>query len=172
MPRPFSGPPPAMSRSRFANALLNVALLGGGLAVLVLLYGLAARTFLTPRTDPARDLPPDSSAATSAQLLGDVIQVEVRNGVGESGLAEAVTRYLRRRGFDVVESGNWASFDEAETVVIDRVGNPEAARRVAQALGLPRERVREERHAELYLDASVVIGRDYHTLPPFQDVDR
>jgi hypothetical protein len=160
-----------MSRPRLANALLNVALLGGGLAVLVLLYGLATRT-LSPRTDPARDAAPDSTAEGTGELLGDVIQVEVRNGVGESGLAEAVTRYLRRRGFDVVESGNWGSFDQAETVVIDRAGNPEAAQRVAQALGLPRERVRVEPRADLYLDASVVIGRDYHTLPPFQDVDR
>ena len=40
--------------SRTANVLLNVALFGAGLAVLVLLYGLATRTF-TPRTAPARD---------------------------------------------------------------------------------------------------------------------
>lgn len=150
--------------SRTANVLLNVALFGAGLAVLVLLYGLATRTF-TPRTAPARDEHP-------AVLSGDVIQVEVRNGAGEAGLAATMTRYLRRRGFDVVESGNWTSFDEPETVIIDRVGNPEAAARVANALGLPRERVREERREDLLLDASVVIGRDFHTLPPFQDVDR
>jgi hypothetical protein len=83
-----------------------------------------------------------------------------------------MTRYLRRRGFDVVESGNWSSFDQQETVVLDRAGNPEAAQRVAHALGLPRERVHEEPRDDLFLDASVVIGRDYHALPPFQDVDR
>src|SRR5690606_30049775 len=147
--------------SRVANALLNVALFGAGLAVLVLLYGLATRTF-TPRTAPVR---PEAPAA----LEGDVIQVEVRNGAGEAGLAAVMTRYLRRRGFDVVESGNWTSFDEAETLIIDRIGNPEAAARVANALGLPRERIREERRDDLFLDASVVIGHDFPTLPPFQN---
>jgi hypothetical protein len=150
--------------SRAANALLNAALFGAGLAVLVLLYGLATRTF-SPRADPVRDENP-------AALPGDVIQVEVRNGAGEAGLAAVLTRYLRVRGFDVVESGNHTSFDQAETVVLDRIGNPEAAARVARALGLPRERVREEPREGLLLDASVIIGRDYHTLPPFQDVDR
>ena len=41
-----------MARARVADGLLNLALAGAGLAVLALLYGLAARTFV-PRTDPA-----------------------------------------------------------------------------------------------------------------------
>ncbi len=150
-----------LSRSRLTNALLNVALLGAGLAVLVLLFGLAARTF-TPRTAPVREENP-------AQLMGDVIQVEVRNGAGQAGLAGTVTRYLRRRGFDVVESGNYRSFDEPVTFVIDRVGNPEACRRLANALGLPPDRIREDLRPDLFLDASVVIGRDYASLPPFRE---
>ncbi|HLT46552.1 MAG TPA: LytR C-terminal domain-containing protein [Rubricoccaceae bacterium] len=154
--------------TRTANAFLNVALFGAGLAVLVLLYGLATRTF-TEHTGPADD---QAREQARAELGGDRIQVEVRNGAGASGLAAAMTHYLRRQGFDVVASGNWTSFDQQETVVIDRIGNPEAAARVAEALGLPRERVREERREDLLLDASVVIGHDYHTLPPFQDVDR
>ena len=151
-----------MSRSRFSNILLNVALVGAGLAVLVLLYGLATRTF-TPRTDPVRE---DNPSA----LLGDVIQIEVRNGVGEAGLAATVTQFLRRRGFDVVESGNYTSFDQEETIVVDRIGNPEAAARVASALGLSADRVRDDPRDDLFLDASVVIGRDYRTLPPFAGV--
>lgn len=150
--------------SRLANALLNVALVGAGLALIVLLYGLATRT-LTPRTDPVRE---DNPAA----LVGDRIQLEVRNGAGEAGLAAGMTRFLRRRGFDVVESGNWTSFDQSETVILDRIGNPEAAERVANALGLPDDRIRAEPQQDLLLDASVVIGHDYHTLPPFQDANR
>ncbi|MDX1420592.1 MAG: LytR C-terminal domain-containing protein [Rubricoccaceae bacterium] len=149
--------------SRFANVLLNLALVGAGLALLVLLYGLAIRTF-TPRTDPVRDENP-------AALAGDRIQLEVRNGAGEPGLAAGMTHFLRRRGFDVVESGNWSSFNQQETVVLDRIGNPDAAARVANALGLPRARVRDERRDDLLLDVSVVIGHDFRTLPPFRDTD-
>ena len=150
-----------MPRLHFGNFLLNAALIGAGLVVLVLLYGLAARTF-TPRTAPVRE-------ANPAQLPGDVIQIEVRNGAGAAGVAGTMTQYLRRRGFDVVESGNHSSFDQEETVVLDRVGNPEAAQRVAHALGLSSDRVRDEPQTDLYLDASVIIGRDYPSLPPFQN---
>jgi hypothetical protein len=150
-----------MSRPRFGNLFLNVALLGAGLAVLVLLYGLAARTF-TPRTAPVREDNP-------AQLTGDVIQIEVRNGAGVAGVAGTVTSYLRRRGFDVVESGNYRSFDQEQTVVLDRVGNPEAAQRVANALGLGPDRIQDEPRADLYLDASVIVGQDFESLAPFRD---
>ena len=144
---------------RLADALLNVALAAAGLVVLVLLYGLVARTF-TPRTDPRRAANPES-------LLGDVIQVEVRNGAGEGGLAGTLTTYLRRRGFDVIESGNHSSFDVDSSFVVDRVGNPAAAARVAAAVGVPPSRIRQDTAQRRFLDVSVVIGRDYPALPAF-----
>jgi len=54
-------------------------------------------------------------------------------------------------------------------VVIDRIGNLEAAQNVAEALGIPSERVRQDLKPQYYLDASVVIGRDYEQLRPFQE---
>lgn len=125
----------------------------------MLLYGLASRT-LIPRTDPFREDNP-------AELLGDVIQVEVRNGAGESGIAGTVTQFLRRRGFDVVESGNHSSFDVDSSFVVDRVGNPEAARRVASSLGIAETKIEEDIRHDVYLDVSVIIGRDYSGLSPF-----
>ena len=127
--------------------------------MLVLLYGLATRTFI-PRTDPGREENP-------AELLGDVIQVEVRNGAGEAGLAGSVIQYLRRRGFDVVESGNYSSFDVDSTFIVDRVGNPDAARRVAAALGVSENKIQEDVQSNAYLDVSVVVGKDFNTLTPF-----
>ena len=150
-------------RSRLSNAFLNLALAGAGLVALVLLYGFVARTFV-PRTDPVRERNP-------ARLLGDVVQVEVRNGIGQPGAAAVATRYLRRRGFDVVASGNANAFDYTETLVIDRIGNPQAALRVAHALGIPAEDVQTDLRDDLFLDVSVVIGGDYTSLPPFRDPD-
>jgi hypothetical protein len=40
---------------------------------------------------------------------------------------------------------------------------------VAEALGLPPERVRREVRRQYYLDASVIIGDDYKQLRPFQN---
>lgn len=146
--------------TRLANGVLNILLVAGGLAVAVLLYALVTRVVF-PSPDPER--PSDST-----ELVGSVIQVEVRNGAGVDGLAMETTRYLRNHGFDVVDVGNASSFDRAQSVVIDRIGNPEAARTVAEVLGLPTDRVQQEIRRQYYLDASVIIGRDYEQLRPFR----
>lgn len=148
--------------SRLTNGLLNVALAIGGLSVLVLLYALATRTLFTGPS-------PERPASDSSELVGSIIQVEVRNGAGVDHLAERTTQYLRDRGFDVVEVGNHSSFDQERSVVIDRIGNPEAARTVAEALGIPPKRVRQEIRRQYYLDASVILGHDYEQLRPFRE---
>ncbi len=142
-----------------------MAIATAAVVLIVLVYGLATRAFV-PRTDPIREDNP-------GQLLGDRIQVEVRNGVEiggsrVSGLASTTTHYLRSRGFDVVENGNHTSFGVDSSFVVDRVGNPRAAQRVASALGLPYERIREDIRLDYYLDVSVIIGNDYASLEPFE----
>ena len=146
-------------RAGWTNVVFNVMLVGLGLAVLVLLYGLIARNVSTS-VDTTREANPTG-------LVGDIIQVEVRNGCGVSGLAESMTQFLRHEGFDVVEVGNYTSFNQPKTLVVDRVGNLEAARKIATAIGLPEDRVVQEVRQDYFLDASVVIGLDYETLAPF-----
>lgn len=149
------------ARAGWTNVLMNVALVALGLVVLVLLYALVTRSFL-PRTDPARE-------TNTAGLVGEIIQVEVRNGCGEDGLAADMTRFLRDHGFDVVDVGDHTSFDEATTKVVDRIGDLESARKVARAIGLAEDRVVQEIRPDYYLDASVIIGRDFATLTPFRE---
>ena len=96
------------------------------------------------------------------------IQLDVLNGSGETGLAQRMTDYLRARGFDVVEMGNYKTSDVEETTVLDRVGNIEAAQQVAAAIGIPEERVQQQLDKSLYLDVSVVIGKDFQRLKAFQ----
>lgn len=138
---------------------LNAALAILGVAVLVLAYSFIARTF-SPRVDPVRE-------ANPASLVGEIIQVEVRNGAGVNGLAARATDYLRDHGFDVVEVGNYKAGGVDHSMVIDRVGDHAAAVKVANALGIGEDRVVEEIKADFFLDASVVIGKDYATLKPF-----
>jgi len=148
-----------VARARVADGLLNLAIAGAGLALIALLYGLAART-LVPRTAPARA---DSEAAPS----GDIVQVEVLNGAGVTGLAAEGTRFLRGRGFDVVFQGNHAPTEN--TRVLDRIGDPEPARRVAAALGLDPENVETVADPTRQLDVTVILGVDHADLRPFAD---
>jgi hypothetical protein len=146
--------------SRLTNGLLNTALLVVGLGVGVLLYALVTRT-TAPDADPTRE-------SESTPLVGKIIQVEVRNGCGIDHLAAQTTQFLRDQGFDVVDVGNYKTFDQPKSLVIDRVGDPESARKVARALGLPESRVRKDVRRDLYLDATIVIGEDYQQMRPFR----
>lgn len=96
------------------------------------------------------------------------IQLDVLNGSGQPKLAQRMTDFLRARGFDVVEMGNYKSSDVEATLVLDRAGNIEAAKQVAAVLGVSAERVQQQIDRSLYLDVSVVIGKDYSRLKAFQ----
>lgn len=146
---------------RVRNGLLNAALVVLGLGVMVLAYALVTRT-TTPRSNPNR-------VAQTTDLVGPVIQVEIRNGAGVDHLAKRTRAFLRDRGFDVVDVGNYQSFSQDESLVIDRVGDLESARKVASALGIPQDRVQQDIRRDYYLDASVILGHDYSTLRPFEN---
>jgi hypothetical protein len=125
--------------------------------VLVVLLGALLTRLFTPRIIAERD-------ATATHLISDVIQIQVLNGCGVSGVASRFTNKLRLSGFDVVESGNFETFDVQHTFVIDRSGNLENARRVAIALGISEDQIIREVATGFYLDATVVIGFDYNQL--------
>lgn len=146
--------------SRWSNLSVNIGLLVFGIGAVILLYSLVTRQFM-PRSDAAR-------GEAASELVGEIIQIEVRNGCGISGLAAETTKFLRQKGFDVVEVGDYDVFDIEESKVIDRIGDMESARKVAAALGLPEDRVVQEIKEEYYLDASVIIGKDYAIMRPFE----
>jgi len=149
------------TRTGWSNAVMNVALVALSVLVLVLLYSFITRSVL-PRTDAAREDNPTG-------LVGDVMQVEVRNGCGVEGLAAEMRHFLHNGGFDVVEVGDHTSFNQQRTLVIDRVGDLEAAHKLARVLGVPDGQVVQEVREDYYLDASIIIGHDYETLTPFRD---
>lgn len=127
-----------------------------GVVVLVFIYALIDRLFLSPPVEP--------------EVVIDgkqhVIQLDVLNGSGVPKMAQRFTDYLRARGFDVVEMGNYRESDLPTTLVLDRSGNPQAAEQVADALGIPREQVRQQIDRNAYLDVTVIIGNDFRTLKP------
>ena len=143
------------------NLLLNsvLVLFLGAAAVLLFAFG---QRLASPRPDPERLHNPGN-------LIGDFIQLEVMNGAGVDGLAAEMSDYLRDVGFDVVAVDHYMQSDVARTVVMDRIGNPDAAQQIALALGLEEDRIQQELKPTWFLDASVIIGQDYASLKPFVD---
>lgn len=130
------------------------------LVVLVgyLAYALIERHVIQPPVDTAR----------SGVAPGEIIQMDVLNGCGVSGAATTFTGYLRARGFDVVEIRNYKTFDIDESLVIDRTGNLKNAEKVAYALGVKKQNIVQQLNQDYYVDVSLVIGKDYHSLKPSQ----
>jgi hypothetical protein len=86
-------------------------------------------------------------------------RVEVLNASGRSGMARAATQQLRAAGFDVVFFGNAPASAGDSTIVLDRIGDDAVARAVAAHLGIVR--VATLRDTALYLEATVILGRDW-----------
>lgn len=105
--------------------------------------------------------------ARPAHLIGEIIQIEVRNACGVPGVAAQTRSYLRTYGFDVVEVGDHSERDLEKSIVIDRGGDLAAAQKVARAMGIPEDRVVQDVRESYYLDASVIVGQDYQQLRPF-----
>jgi hypothetical protein len=92
-----------------------------------------------------------------------VIQCDVVNASGHTGLARVAMNYLRERGFDVVDFAT-APDVAGRTVVLDRVGDLQAALNVARALGIADTLVRSNIDSMLFLHATVVLGKDATSL--------
>jgi len=90
-----------------------------------------------------------------------LIQVEVLNGCGVAGIGDGLTDVLRAKGIDVVKTGNYRSFDVDNTFIVDRMGKTETANRVADSLNLDKRFIITEKNKNLFLDLTIVIGKDY-----------
>lgn len=132
------------------------------LVLVAVLIGSFAAQYLNPRTRPAAPsrTPGSPAAGPSADAVpAGRVRVQVLNASGRPGLAREATRVLRDRGFDVLEFGNGKGFPPDTSVVLDRTGNAKVARQVADAVGIRRVTARPD--SNLYLDATVVLGRDW-----------
>jgi hypothetical protein len=158
------GPPPGKPKRRkkpfsWRRVGSNGLILAFAAVVALFLWSFVDRLFLEPPVEPE----------TMKGGKQHTIQLDVLNGSGTAKLSQRFTDYLRSRGFDVVEMGNYKDSRVERTRVIDRAGNLAAAQQVAEALGVPKDRVTQEVDRTLYLDVSVVIGKDYRSLKPFKD---
>ena len=88
--------------------------------------------------------------------------VLVLNGCGTEDIGLRTTRYLRDRGFDVVDFKNADSFDYEETIVVDRAGDMGAALEVARMLRIPN--VIQQIPETPLVDIIIIVGADHSWL--------
>lgn len=116
------------------------------------------RPYFSAEEEPA---PLSSPSLPSPQVSADFsIRVAVLNGCGESQVAGRLTKKLRALGFDVIYEGNAENFNFLQSMVVDRRGDLDKARRVAGVLTLPHLQQVNEDTFRLE-EVAVIIGRDY-----------
>ena len=142
--------------------MLNVGLIVVLVLAAVLIYAFVTRV-TTPTPDPRR-------MEATPNLLGDVIQLQVLNGTEVAGAAAQLTQHLRHLGFDVIEVETNEDQTILKTVILDRVGNFDAAQQVALAIGVSDDRISEELKPDYFFDAKIIIGADYASIKPFVDM--
>lgn len=88
------------------------------------------------------------------------VRLEVLNASGRRELAERVTRRLRKKGFDVINFGNYGAV-EKQTKIVNCSGNIAAARLVREALGLTDLEIYSKPEKPAVVHARVILGTDF-----------
>jgi len=102
------------------------------------------------------------------EILATKIKVEVLNGCGVSGVADKVTDYLRENKIDVVNLGNYRSFEIEKSIIIGRNKKIRNAELVASLVGLDQNSVIQQINPDYLLDVTFILGKDYRNLIPLK----
>ena len=140
-----------------SNLFLNIIIIILGSAIIFMAYSLITKIMSSG----------DEVVVAENGKPSAIVQVEVLNGCGVTGIADKVTSYMRRNNFDVVQVGNYISYEMDKSLVIDRAGNKANAEKVAEALGIDKKNIVQQINSDYFLDCSIVIGRDYFKLKPY-----
>ncbi len=147
-----------MDHQKKRNSLLN-------LAIVLLIFFIGLQVYgIFSQSNPA--------VVNSSKKKNDTafvsIQINVMNGCGISGVGTTMTKFCRHMGYDVVEMGNYKTFDVEHSIVIDRSGKMSEALQLAASLGIDRKNVVQQFSNDQMVSATVVIGKDFKSLKPWK----
>ena len=100
---------------------------------------------------------------------GHKIQVEIWNGCGISNLAMMYTDFLRKEGFDVLDSRNADHFNYLKTTILHHRGDINRAMVLANILKIDKNSIIDDQNENLFYDLTLIIGKDYMNLPSYRD---
>ncbi len=147
--------------SKSPNSMSKIQSSGSVLIyVLIILFGLflISMLFMFTREDPHEIYKKNCN-----------MRVEVLNGCGVNRLAIRISNVLRREGFNVVKIGNTKNQNFEETTVIERSDESmKHAHYFAERIGC--KNIGKDIDPALYLEVSLIIGKDYREI--FPDVEK
>ena len=91
--------------------------------------------------------------------IGDEVNIEILNGSGNPGQAQSLRNFFLEYEFNVVHYGNALRNDYQKTMVIDRIGRPSLAKRIADIINCREVYTRIDK--TLLVDITIIIGNDF-----------
>ena len=105
---------------------------------------------------------PQNGNEISKTNSGDeVIQIDVLNGCGVSGVGQKITDHLRKNNYDVVASSNYKNYLVNESFIIDRIGDEESSKRLANAMNIDESKIIREINPSYFVSFSIVVGKNF-----------
>lgn len=101
------------------------------------------------------------------QTIEKAIQINILNSTNHNGIADLARNYLRDKGFDVVEIGNYNT-NLKKSIVIDRIGDLNSSKITAKAIGINDSLIKTMIDSSLFISSSIILGEDYLSLPAFK----
>lgn len=102
------------------------------------------------------------------EISASTIKVEVLNGCGVSGIADRLTEFLRANKVDVVNLGNYRSFDVEHSIIISRNLKIKNAENIAALIALDENSIIQQINPDYLLDITFILGKDYRNLFPLK----
>jgi LCP family protein required for cell wall assembly len=91
--------------------------------------------------------------------IGNEINIEILNGSTNPGQAQSLRNYFVGYGFNIVHHGNAPRNDYEKTLVVDRIGRPSLAKRIADIINCQEVHTRIDK--TLMVDVTIIIGNDF-----------
>lgn len=94
---------------------------------------------------------------------GEFARTEILNGTEINGLAKQVKSLLNEKRIKVLATDNAWTLNQANTIIIDRSGNPEYSYKIAEILGI--KNIKHIIDKEVGLDTTIILGEDFEIKP-------
>ena len=101
----------------------------------------------------------EKSYVSGEDLL--TVRIEILNGTGVTGLASRTAQLFKSYGFRIASVINADRNDYERTVVLDRRGNPDAAKRVAELIRCSQIHSQIEENRDETVDVTIILGKDF-----------
>ncbi|RCK73381.1 MAG: hypothetical protein IGBAC_0227 [Ignavibacteriae bacterium] len=126
------------------------------LIVIYLFYSFISQQVPEPKQDPTLLI--DST--------NQIIQIEILNGSGIKGAGAKFTNYLRKNGVDVIDVRNYKTSSLENTIIIDRIGDIKASKKIAQLIGITEKNILQQINPDYFVSITLILGKDCTQLKP------